>query len=74
MPDIRSQQRIGIDDRSAQQSEADVIVWRHSQHVAEWAFIAQAGRGARHVRSHRDSPESQLIIRKQIAGERKQQA
>ena len=35
--------------------------------------MSQHRRRARHVRSHGDSPEAQLIVRQQVAGKRKQQ-
>src|SRR5437879_1046994 len=39
MPDVRTQERVRIHDRAAQQSEANIIVGRHAQHVTEAAAM-----------------------------------
>src|SRR3989442_8231285 len=72
MPDIGTQQGIRIHDRAAEQAEAHVVVGRHAQLFAKWTFMSQPRRGAGHIGAYRDRPESQLIVWKQVSGERKQ--
>ena len=73
VPDVGAQQGIGIHDRAAQQPEANVIERRHPQHVAEGAVVTQQRRRPRHVGSNRYGPETELIVRQQVAGEAEQQ-
>ncbi len=73
MPDIRTQQGIGIDDRSTQEPKANVIVLSHSQLNAKGTLRAEHGSRARHVGTDRDRPETKLIVRQQVSGKRKQQ-
>ncbi len=62
MPDVGAEERIGIHDRAAEQAEAHVVVRSHAHLRAEGAFVAEERRGARHVGSHRDGPEAELVV------------
>src|SRR6185437_764561 len=73
MPDIGAKKRVGVNDGAAEQAEAHVVVRGHAQLRAERSLAAEQRSGARHVGSHSDGPEAQLIVRKQIAGEREKQ-
>src|ERR1700731_3193761 len=41
MPDVGTQQRVRIDNRSTEQAEADDVIGSHPQHRAERAFVAE---------------------------------
>src|SRR6202162_3850643 len=58
MPDVRAQKRIRIHDRAAQQSEANIIVGRHAQHVTEGALVSKERRSPSHVSTDRNRPET----------------
>src|SRR6266403_3088674 len=73
MPDVGAEERVGVDDGAAEQAKADVVVRSHAHLRAERAFVAEKRSGARHVGAYGDSPETKLIVGKQIAGEGKQQ-
>src|SRR6202040_4325843 len=69
MPDVRTQKRVRVHDRAAQQSEANIIVGRHAQHVTEGTLMSEERCSARHIGADRNSPETELIIGQQVSGE-----
>src|SRR5579859_158300 len=62
VPDIGSEQRVGIHNGAPEQSKAHVVVWRHAHLRTEGPFVSKQRRGARHVRANRDGPEAELIV------------
>src|SRR5713226_5889776 len=74
MPDVRAEKRVGVDDRSAQEAETNIVVWSHAQLSAKGAFVAEKRSGARHIRADGHGPEAELIVREQIAGEREKKS
>src|SRR6266403_653713 len=73
MPDVGAEERVGVHDGAAQQTKADVVVRSHAHLRAERSLVAEKRSGARHVGAYGDSPEAELIVGKQITGEREQQ-
>src|SRR3981081_1704257 len=49
MPDVGTQERVRIHDRAAEQSEANIVIGRHTQQGTEWALMSEARCSARHV-------------------------
>src|SRR5438445_5384655 len=69
MPDVRTQKRVRVHDRAAQQSDANIIVGRHAQHVTEGALMSEERCSARHVGTDSNRPETELIIRQEVSCE-----
>src|SRR3982074_1168290 len=44
MPDVRTQERVRIHDRAAEQSEANIVIGRHAPQGAEWAPMSDPRR------------------------------
>src|SRR6185295_7070450 len=57
VPNVGTQQSIGVHNRPAEQCESHVVIWSHAEHGAERTFMAEAWTGARHIRTHGDGPE-----------------
>src|SRR5215813_13484847 len=51
VPDVGTQERVRIYDRSAQQAESDIVEWRHAQLRAERPGMSEQWCRAGHVRA-----------------------
>jgi len=71
--DVEAKQRRRSHHRPRREQRASVVARRHSQLRAERTFVAEQGRGPRHVRADRHRPDCQLIPGEQVAGEREQE-
>src|ERR1700704_17140 len=69
MPDVRTQERVRIHNRAAQQSEANIVIGCHAQQGTEWPLMSEARCSASHVGTDSNSPETELIIGQQVSGE-----
>src|SRR6267143_2413946 len=61
MPDVRTQERVRIDDRAAEQSEANIVIRRHAQQGTKWTLMSKPRCSASHICTDSNSPETQLI-------------
>src|SRR5882762_6699190 len=73
MPDVGAEERVGVDDGTAEQAKADVVVRSHAHLRAERSFVSEKRCGAGHVGAYGDGPEAELIVGKQITREGEQQ-
>ena len=72
MPDVGAQQRVGVHDGAPQQSKPNIVEGGHAEFRSQRTLVPQQRRRPRHVGAHGDRPETELIIRQQVAGKGKQ--
>src|SRR5437660_12838187 len=49
VPDVRAEQRVGVDDRAAEQAKANIVVGRHAELGPERPFVTEKRSGAGHI-------------------------
>src|SRR3989440_8814436 len=71
--DVEAKQRRRSHHRPRREQCASVVARRHSQLRPERTFVAEQGRGPRHVGADRHRPDGQLVPGEQVAREREQE-